>query len=62
VEEGILPLGEGDYDVRSFVETFHKMGFRGPIGLQGYGIGGDIHAKLAASLEEWKKYSRWIEG
>jgi len=58
VEQGILPLGEGNYDVRSFLKTFHKMGFSGPIGLQGYGIGGDIHAKLAASLEEWKRYSR----
>ncbi|MFH1738841.1 MAG: TIM barrel protein [bacterium] len=56
VEEGILPLGEGDYDVEAFVKTFVGLGYTEPIGLQGYGIGGDIQAKLEKSLDEWGKY------
>ena len=56
VEEGILPLGEGDYDVKAFVKTFVDLGFKGPIGLQGYGIGGDVEAKLSKSLVVWKEY------
>jgi len=57
VEEGILPLGEGDYDVKAFVKTFTQLGYAGPIGLQGYSIGGDIRAKLEKSLQEWKTYA-----
>lgn len=56
VEEGILPLGDGDYDVETFVKTFVRMGYDGPFGLQGYGIGGNIDAKLKQSLTEWRSY------
>ena len=61
VEEGILPLGEGDYDVEAFVRTFVRLGYTGPIGLQGYGIGGDIRAKLDNSLREWRTYCKRIK-
>ncbi len=56
VRAAILPLGEGDYDVENFVRTFVQLGYRGPIGLQGYGIGGEIEKKLASSLEIWRGY------
>lgn len=61
VEEGILPLGEGDYDVENFVRTLVRLGYKGPIGLQGYGIGGDIRAKLEKSLQNWRAYCARIE-
>ncbi len=56
VEEGILPLGEGDTDVNAFVKTFVKLGYQGPFPFQGYGIGGEIEAKLKRSVKEWKAY------
>ncbi|MFH1744291.1 MAG: TIM barrel protein [bacterium] len=61
VEEGILPLGEGDYDVEEFVEMFVDLGYRGPVGLQGYGIKGDIRAKLRRSIKEWRSYCARIK-
>ena len=61
VKAGIMPLGDGDYDVEAFVKTFIDLGYKGPIGLQGYGIGGDIEAKLKQSMEQWKGYCARIE-
>lgn len=60
VEKGILPLGEGDYDIEEFVRTFVRLGYKGPIGLQGYGIGGDVRGKLEKSLRAWRTYSARI--
>lgn len=54
VRKAILPLGEGDYDVEHCVRTFVKLGYQGPIGLQGYGIGGDVEAKLIQSRDAWR--------
>jgi sugar phosphate isomerase/epimerase len=34
----IQPLGAGKYDVYEFVSRLRDLGYRGPIGLQGYGI------------------------
>ena len=56
VEEGILPLGEGDYDVKTFVNTFVRLGYDGPVGLQGYGIAGDLPAKLGQSVRAFGGY------
>ncbi|MEW6237229.1 MAG: TIM barrel protein [Candidatus Omnitrophota bacterium] len=58
VEEGILPLGDGDYEAEAFVKTFVKLGYRRDFGLQGYGIDGDIPAKLEQSLKTWRT---WFE-
>jgi len=61
VEEGILPLGEGDTDVEAFVKTFIESGYKGPFPLQGYGIGGDVEAKLKQSVEQWRGYCSRIK-
>lgn len=55
VKEAILPLNEGDYDVAGFVQTFLRLGYRGPIGFQGYGIGGDIRTKLQNTVQAWRE-------
>jgi len=60
VEEGILPLGDGDYDVETFVKTFVKLGYHRDFGLQGYGIDGDIPAKLEQSLKTWRTWCERI--
>jgi len=51
----IKPLGEGSYDVAGFVSRLRELGYRGPIGLQGYGIKGDARKNLSRSLAAWKK-------
>ncbi len=56
VEDAIMPLGEGDYDVEAFVKTFIQLGYKGPIGFQGYGIEGDIPAKLKKTIDVWEGY------
>ncbi len=52
----IQPLGKGSYDVYGFLVKLHKLGFRGPIGLQGYGIKGDVHKHLKKGMKTWIEY------
>jgi sugar phosphate isomerase/epimerase len=51
----IQPLGKGSFDVGRFLHTLKELGYKGPIGLQCYGIGGDTRDHLAASLAAWQK-------
>jgi sugar phosphate isomerase/epimerase len=51
----IQPLGRGSLDMAKFLRTLHELGFKGPIGLQCYGIGGDTQEHLKESMEAWKK-------
>jgi sugar phosphate isomerase/epimerase len=52
----IQPLGAGDYDVFAFVSRLRKLGYSGPIGLQGYGLKGDPSSNLARSLAAWRRF------
>lgn len=49
----IQPLGQGSFDVPAFLEALHGLGYRGPVGLQCYGIGGDTREHLARSMNAW---------
>jgi sugar phosphate isomerase/epimerase len=51
----IQPLDKGSFDVGKFLSTLKKLGYKGPIGLQCFGIGGDTKEHLARSMEAWKK-------
>lgn len=51
----IQPLDQGSFDVRGFLMTLKELGYTGPIGLQGYGIPGDVHENLKRSMAAWKK-------
>lgn len=51
----IQPLDRGSFDLNRFLTTLRQLGFKGPIGLQCYGIGGDAREHLARSLAAWKK-------
>jgi len=51
----IQPLGRGDFDVAKLLKTLRELGFRGPIGLQCYGIGGDTRDHLQESMSAWRK-------
>jgi sugar phosphate isomerase/epimerase len=50
----IQTLDRGSYDVGIVLRSLEKIGFEGPIGLQGYGLGGDRRDNLARSLKAWQ--------
>jgi sugar phosphate isomerase/epimerase len=54
-KELIQPLGSGEFEVSSVITALHKIGYAGPIGLQGYGIGGDVHENLRCSMAAWQE-------
>ena len=39
------------------LKTLKELGYKGPIGLQCYGIGGDAREHLAGSMAAWRKLS-----
>jgi sugar phosphate isomerase/epimerase len=57
----IQPLDKGSFDVGKFLKTLKEFGYKGPIGLQCYGIGGDTREHLARSMEAWKKLNKNLE-
>ena len=54
-ERYIQPLDKGDFDIARFLRTLRELGYKGPIGLQCYGIGGDTREHLARSMDAWRK-------
>lgn len=54
----IQPLGSGAYDVTTLLKTLTDMGYRGPVGLQCWGIPGDARVHLTQSMEWWKSRLR----
>jgi sugar phosphate isomerase/epimerase len=50
----IQPLGRGDYDVAGLVRTISKAGYRGPFGIQCYGLKGDPGVYLQQSMTAWQ--------
>lgn len=50
----IQPLGDGTYDLRPLRDLLVELKYDGPIGLQGYGIGGDVAENLGRSMNGWK--------
>jgi sugar phosphate isomerase/epimerase len=53
----IQPLDRGSYDVQGLLRALGEAGYRGPIGLQGYGIAGDAEANLRRSIAAWKRFA-----
>jgi hydroxypyruvate isomerase len=54
----IETLDKGTFDVYRFLRVIKREGFKGPIGLQGYGIGGDVRENLRRSMDAWRGFSR----
>ena len=52
----IQPLGRGNFDVYGFLKELHAAGYRGPIGLQCYGLKGDPVENLRQSMRAWREY------
>jgi len=53
----IQPLGRGDYDVAGLVRTITTAGYRGPFGIQCYGLKGDPGVYLKQSMAAWRVVS-----
>jgi sugar phosphate isomerase/epimerase len=53
----IQPLGRGDFDVTELVRTITKAGYRGPFGIQCYGLKGDPGVYLKQSMAAWRAVS-----
>lgn len=51
----IQPLDIGAFDIYSFLKTLKDLRYRGPIGLQCWGIPGDARLHLARSIGAWRK-------
>ena len=54
----IQTLDRGTFDVSKLLKTLADCGYTGPIGFQGYGIGGDAYDNLKRTMEAWRKLSR----
>lgn len=54
----IQPLGSGSYDVYELLVKLKRLGFKGSIGLQGYGIKGDVHEHLTQAMAVWRDFCR----
>ena len=50
----IQTLDRGDFDVCGLLKTLQRLGYRGPISLQCYAIGGDVRENLSRSMDAWK--------
>jgi sugar phosphate isomerase/epimerase len=53
----IQPLGRGDFDVTELVGRIVKAGYRGPFGIQCYGLKGDPGVYLKQSMAAWRVVS-----
>jgi len=53
----IQPLDKGSFDMATFLTTLKELGYKGPVGLQCYGIGGDAREHLARSITTWRRLS-----
>ncbi len=51
----IQPLDQGDFDNGELVATLRSLGYRGPIGLQCYGIPREPQEHLPGSMKAWRE-------
>ncbi|MFM7182931.1 MAG: sugar phosphate isomerase/epimerase family protein [Verrucomicrobiales bacterium] len=53
----IQPLDTGTYDVGKVLAKLAELNWKGPIGLQHFGIGGDAKSNLGRSMKAWREMS-----
>lgn len=51
----IQALGSGSFDIKNFLTQLDKRHFRGPVGLQCYGMPGDAREHLTKSITAWRE-------
>ncbi len=57
----IQPLDRGTFDMLGFLSELRNIGYRGPIGLQCYGIPGDASIHLRRSMSAWLEFKHRLE-
>ena len=53
----IVALSDGDFDINGVIATLAKVGYQGPVGLQGYSVPGPSAEHLASSMRRWREAS-----
>jgi hypothetical protein len=48
--------------MKGFLETLRDAGYTGPIGFQGYAIGGDAYDNLKRTMAAWERHSQVLRG
>jgi len=54
----IQTLDRGTFNISRFLRTLTRAGYTGPIGFQGYGIGGDAYDNLKRTMDAWHKLNK----
>jgi len=57
----IQTLDRGSFDTYNLLRVLRDLGYAGPVGLQGFGIGGDVHDNLSRSVGAWRAMSARME-
>ncbi|MDP6545390.1 MAG: TIM barrel protein [Phycisphaerae bacterium] len=57
----IQPLGSGSFDVYELLQSLVYLGYKGPVGLQCYGLRGDASVHLKRSMSAWRKLSQRLD-
>jgi sugar phosphate isomerase/epimerase len=57
----IQTLDRGTFDVGGFLKALYDCSYSGPIGFQGYGIGGDAYDNLKRTMFAWRKLNDSVE-
>ena len=55
-ERLIQPLDSGSYDLGGFVRQFRAVGYKGPVGFQGYNITAEPRDVLSRSIAAWRTF------
>lgn len=50
----IVPLAEGDFDMKAFLREVKRIGYRGAVGHQFYSIKGEPEVILKSAIETWR--------
>lgn len=58
----IQPLDQGTFDIAGLIKILRRLNYRGPIGLQCYGIPGDAREHLQRSMAAWRKLNAEGDG
>lgn len=57
----IQTLDRGTFRLDSFLKTLGEAGYTGPVGFQGYGIGGSVYDNLQRSMQAWQRLGRVLQ-
>jgi len=58
----IQTLDRGTFPVLKLLRLLARLGFKGPIGFQGYGIKGDARSILTSTIQAWRRMCRAVVG